>query len=290
MVSAGALRARAVLPLADKRAAHVARVLQLRDGDTVRVGVLDGGADDAASVRWLWREGSEGRWSQNAPRGDRRERLRLEDMVGALEREVELPEALELTFTEGEPGAGIPAPRVDLLLAPPSPRRLKRLLPRVVQLGVGTVVLCGAAGVGKRDLDAHWLRKPEALRAILVEGLVQSGETAVPKVVVAKRLGRFLRDGELERLFPTGRVARFFVTPSGRRMLEQPVPPELPGGRVLLAVGPDDGWREPDEAGLLAAAGFAPLSLGPRAATPEVNACAGLALAVDAAARWGACL
>ncbi|CAJ1329562.1 unnamed protein product [Effrenium voratum] len=42
------------LPMSDRRAVHVAKVLQLRDGETLRCGVLDGGFDDSCSVKWCW--------------------------------------------------------------------------------------------------------------------------------------------------------------------------------------------------------------------------------------------
>jgi len=285
-----------VLPLADPRAAHVARVLQLRDGDTMRVGVLNGGADDEGEVRWLWPSGSAGRWARSESRQLRPERLTTQELQQALESEESLPEALELSFEEGASELP-PPPRVDLLLAPPPQDRLKRLLPQLAQLGVGTIILCNAKGVDSRTLGMKWLSDPEVLGELLVQGLVQSGDTAVPRVVLARRLRRFLEEGELDELLPRGgRCLRLFVSAQGQRMFElasEPsaataAEPDSEPPRVLLAVGPDGGWQEPGEAELFTNAGFKPLSLGPRGLSVEAAACAALALASGASRRWAA--
>ncbi|CAK0853340.1 unnamed protein product, partial [Prorocentrum cordatum] len=282
---------RAVLPLADPRASHVARVLRLQDGDTVRVGVLDGGIDDAAAVRWLWPDGREddgGRWSGRASQEQRPERLRQETLHQALELEEHLPQALELTFDEGAQN-GIPPPRVDLLLASPEPARLQRLLPMLTQLGLGTVVLCTVARVGARGgLGAHWLRSSEAVRELLVPGLAQSGDVRVPRVVVGGRLRPLLQRGDLESALQASgaRAARLYVSPRGPRFCELPATAAPQGGRLLVAVGPDGGWRDPEETEMLSEAGFLPVSTGPRCFNVEVAACTALALSSGAIRRW----
>ncbi|CAE7528714.1 unnamed protein product, partial [Symbiodinium sp. CCMP2456] len=72
------------LALQDRRAVHVAKVLQLRDGDTLRVGILGGGADNNATIRWIWPAGSEGTWRSDSGK-PRPPRLEIEDMLNALE-------------------------------------------------------------------------------------------------------------------------------------------------------------------------------------------------------------
>jgi len=289
------LPGRVVLPLADKRATHVARVLQLRDGDSIRVGVLDGGADDAAQVRWIWPQGSSGEWSENAPRSQRPGRLTIEDMRTALEQEPDLPEALELTL--GEETLRSPPyspPRVDMLLVPPCEEALKRLFPQIAQLGVGTIVICNAARCPNAIFGTRWLNNPSFVRSLLVEGLVQSGDTSVPKVVLAKRLRPFLFGGQLDEIAPRGTTLRLVATRRGARMSQVVgLPSVFPGSaappaRIMLALGPEGGWLEPMESDALADAGFAPVSLGPRPLRPEVAALSSLALATDAVRRWDA--
>ena len=50
------------IPLSDPRAQHAATILRCRDGDALRVGVLDEGVDDAAVVRWVWPAGYSHGW------------------------------------------------------------------------------------------------------------------------------------------------------------------------------------------------------------------------------------
>ena len=59
-------------------------------------------------------------------------------------------------------------PWFDLVLAPPRPRVMKRLLPQLATLGVGTVVLVGAKKVEK-DFWGATLLKEESLRPLFVD-------------------------------------------------------------------------------------------------------------------------
>ncbi|OLP92606.1 hypothetical protein AK812_SmicGene25576 [Symbiodinium microadriaticum] len=134
------------LALQDRRAVHVAKVLQLRDGDTLRVGILGGGADNNATMRWIWPAGSEGTWRSDSGK-PRPPRLEIEDMLHALE-EQELPDFLEIRLSAPAETLPLPAPlpKVDLLLVPPPFDRFQRLLPQLAQLGLGRVDLCKVPG------------------------------------------------------------------------------------------------------------------------------------------------
>eukprot|EP00435_Cladocopium_sp_Y103_P043738 s886_g12.t1 len=77
---------RAVLPMSDRRARHVAKVLQLRDGEELKVGVLDGGYDDRCRILWRW-PASGGQWLVETPRQMRPERLPMEEIVNVLEQD-----------------------------------------------------------------------------------------------------------------------------------------------------------------------------------------------------------
>lgn len=150
-----------------------------------------------------------------------------------------------------------PGPWIDLLLAPPRPRALKRLLPQLAQLGVGRIVLVGAEKVEKDFWGAQLLRE-EVYRPLLVDGLQQAGTSAVPVITVRKRFREYL--------------ARSFETdfPTSNRIVAHPYEPE-PGvraaeacsGRPLLAIGPEGGWTD-EEVQLLRDHGFRCISLGPR--------------------------
>lgn len=149
-------------------------------------------------------------------------------------------------------------PWIDLLLAPPRPRVLKRLLPQLAAMGVGRIVLVGAEKVEKAFWGATLLR-PECYRPLLVDGLMQAGTSILPTVATRRSLRRFVRD-ELDALFPSAirLVAHPGAAPGGA------LPAAAPGsGAPLLAVGPEGGWTD-GEVALLEAHGFARRSLGPR--------------------------
>ncbi len=150
-------------------------------------------------------------------------------------------------------------PWADLVLAPPRPRVMKRLLPQLAALGVGTIVLVGAKKVEK-DFWGATLLKEENYRPFLVDGLMQSGTSIVPRVVVRRGFRRFAED-ELDDMFPGGDrvVAHPYLVPGAGNGAGRG-----PGrGRLLLAVGPEGGWTG-EEVAMLEAKGFRRYSLGQR--------------------------
>lgn len=161
-----------------------------------------------------------------------------------------------------------PRPWIDLVLAPPRPRALKRLLPQLATLGAGRIVLVGAEKVEKAFWGAQLL-KPEVHRPLLVEGLQQAGTSILPEISMKRNFRRWAAGGGLEEAF-AGQGVRFVAHPYA----ESSAPPR-PGGdlcagtaahfsaRPVLAVGPEGGWTE-DEVALLEAKGFVRHSLGRR--------------------------
>ena len=145
-------------------------------------------------------------------------------------------------------------PWCDLVLAPPRPRVMKRLLPQLASLGVGTIVLVGAKKVEK-DFWGATLLKEENYRPLLVDGLMQAGTSVVPRMETRRNFRRFVGD-ELDSLFPTAN--RVVGHPGGA-----PNAPAQKPGRLLLAVGPEGGWTD-DEVSLLESHGFSRCSLGSR--------------------------
>ena len=152
---------------------------------------------------------------------------------------------------------------VDLILAPPRPRVMKRLLPQLSTLGVGRIVLVGAGKVEK-DFWGATLLKEENYRPLLIDGLMQGAvSTELPLLTVRRNFRAFLRD-ELETMFPGTR--RLVAHPlkdgdEGVKTPERPLPED--GRRLVLAVGPEGGWTD-DEVARLEACGFDRYSLGRR--------------------------
>ena len=154
------------------------------------------------------------------------------------------------------------APWVDLVLAPPRPRILKRLLPQLATMGVGRIVLVGAQKVEK-DFWGATLLKEENYRPLLVDGLMQGCvSTQVPVIEARRNFRRFVTD-ELDGMFATSR--RLVAHPGERnnRIIEWSNNRMGDGDRLLLAIGPEGGWTD-EEVELLEAHGFARYSLGSR--------------------------
>jgi 16S rRNA (uracil1498-N3)-methyltransferase len=223
--------------LSDIRAAHLLKVLRVTPGQTVRVGLVDG------------------------PLGIGEVRSAGEDGV-----------ALHCTFETAVP----PRPPVDLLLALPRPKVMRRLWPQLAALGVGHIMLTNAARVERNYFDAHVLA-PDRYRPLLIEGLQQARDTRLPRVTIHRRL-KVLVEDELDSVFadgvrlvadPAAAASSMEIARSGRE------------DRALLAIGPEGGWND-FERGLLAAHGFRSVSLGPRTLRTDTACIALVALVHDA--------
>ena len=203
-----------VATCSDARAEHILAVLHGEVGQTLKTGELDG-------------------------------RIGTGEIVSIEGRTV----AVKVSHTEESL-----RPWCDLVLAPPRPRVMKRLLPQLASLGVGTIVLVGAKKVEK-DFWGATLLKEENYRPLLVDGLMQAGTSIVPRMETRRNFRRFVGD-ELDSLFPTAN--RVVGHPGGA-----PNAPAQKPGRLLLAVGPEGGWTD-DAVSLLESHGFSRYSLGSR--------------------------
>lgn len=205
------------LLLADERARHIVQVLRAVPGDSVKLGLLNGPLATGTVIRI----------------GD-----------GRVELSIEL---------RGSP----PPPPLDLLLALPRPKVLKRLLPQIAALGVGRLYLCNAARVERNYFDTHVL-SPDVLRAALIEGLTQAGDTLLPEVRILRELKPFLED-ELPEL--SGGMERLLFHPGSAEGTLFATPPVT--ARALVAIGPEGGWV-PFELDRFDAMGFRRVTLCPR--------------------------
>lgn len=150
-------------------------------------------------------------------------------------------------------------PWVDIVLAPPRPRVMKRLLPQLATMGVGKIVLVGAQKVEK-DFWGATLLKPENYRPLLVDGLMQGGTSIVPEIEMRRGFRKFLRE-ELDTMFPASDriVAHPYASDNQTRQQSN----KSNNSRLLLAIGPEGGWTD-EEVALLEEKGFRRYSLGQR--------------------------
>lgn len=202
-----------------QRAKHIRTVLRATPGKTLKIGLLNG------------------------PFG----RATVEEISGHTV-------TLHCEFEDTAP----PRPRIDLLLALPRPKVLKRLWAQLAALGVGRIILTNAEKVERCYFDSHVIR-PDFFNKLLIEGLQQARDTRLPEVLIRKRLKPFLED-ELDTLCPE--TLRLTADPSATARISETVTPDETR-RVLLAVGPEGGWT-PYELDLLNAHGFSGAGMGDR--------------------------
>ena len=163
-----------------------------------------------------------------------------------------------------------PEPWFDLILAPPRPRVLKRLLPQITALGVRNIVLVGAEKVEKSFWGAQLLKEP-IYRPLLVEGLMQCGTTRVPTIRCARNFREYVRNDldadtvgfEKFVAHPGERVRRWKGVEKRRWEGEGVRKPTPRPTSTILAVGPEGGWTD-EEVAMLEKRGFQRYSLGSR--------------------------
>src|SRR5678816_3782369 len=148
--------------LADARGTHLLKVLHVTRGQTVRVGWIDG------------------------PLG-----------TGTVESVSDGRVTMRCVF---EADAS-PRPRVDVLLALPRPKVLRRLWAQFAALGVGQVILTNASRVERDYFDTHVLTEA-CYRPLLIEGLQQARDTRLPQVSVHRQF-KILVEDRLDVLFPS---------------------------------------------------------------------------------------
>ena len=223
--------------LSGLRLRHLREVLRVASGATLRVGLVDG------------------------PRGTA--------VVRAIDGDVA---ELECTFD-----AAVPVrPAVDLVLALPRPKVMRRLFAQIAALGVGRIILTNAARVERDYFDAHVL-SPAAYRPLLIEGLQQARDTRLPTVTIHRQF-RILIEDDLDTLVPDG--VRLVAQPGDAPSIAQQAAASAPG-RLVLAVGPEGGWNE-FELTLMKQHGFLPISLGTRTLRSDTACVALLTLAHEA--------
>ena len=159
-------------------------------------------------------------------------------------------------------------PWVDLILAPPRPRVMKRLLPQLATMGVGRIFLVGAKKVEK-DFWGATLLKPENYRPLLIDGLMQAGTSILPTLETRRNFRKFVKE-EVDGIWPESKriVAHPYTVPSASSPTGADTDRLSGAGRrdgdgTVLAVGPEGGWTD-EEVALLEEHGFARYSLGSR--------------------------
>lgn len=227
--------------LSGARLRHLREVLRAANGATLRVGLVDG------------------------PRGTA--------VIHSIDSNVV---ELGCTFEAAAPAR----PAVDLVLALPRPKVMRRLFAQIAALGVGRIILTNAGRVERDYFDAHIL-SPTVYRPLLIEGLQQAKDTRLPTVTIHRQF-RVLVEDDLETLVPDG--VRLIAEPGDAPSIAEQA--AAASRRIVLAVGPEGGWNE-FELTLMKRHGFLPISLGTRTLRSDTACVALLTLAHEALRRSG---
>jgi RsmE family RNA methyltransferase len=187
--------------LADDRAHHIRTILRAEAGKALRVGLLNGQLGTGK--------------------------------VTQVDRDAVV---MECMFEEGVP----PEPRIDLLLAMPRPKVMKRLWAQLAALGVGRIVLLRAEKVERYYFDSHVV-DPGFYTKLLIEGLQQARCTHLPEVLIRPRFKPFVED-ELDACFADR--LKLLADPASEKRLPEFLRPHMLPGRILLAIGPEGGWSK----------------------------------------------
>jgi RsmE family RNA methyltransferase len=222
-----------VVTIADARAAHLMKVLKVVPGQTVRIGLLDG------------------------PLG-----------VGTVESAVDDRVTLRCVFDEETPRR----PRVDLLLALPRPKVMRRLWAQLAALGIGQIILTNAERVERHYFDTHVLSEA-CYGPLLFEGIQQARDTRLPAVSIHRQL-KVLVEDQLDELFSEG--IRLVADPAATTAIGPAIGQHC-DQRILVAVGPEGGWNA-FELALFQAHGFTRVGLGPRTLRVDTACTAVLAI------------
>ncbi|UTW14072.1 16S rRNA (uracil(1498)-N(3))-methyltransferase [Marinobacterium rhizophilum] len=140
--------------LNDRRYRHIRAVQQPREGDTLKVGLLNGATGHARV-------------------------LRVDDLCIELE-----------TCLDQPPPAALP---LTLVMALPRPKMLKRTLETIAAMGVKKLCLIHSYRVDKSYWSSPLLAE-DAIREHLLLGLEQAGDTLLPEVSLHKRFKPFAED------------------------------------------------------------------------------------------------
>ena len=218
------------------RAEHVLEVLHGEVGQTLKTGEIDGkvGTGTIQSIDTSCR-----------------------DDLSSEHRSIGASEQLRISVLIRHEDESL-KPWIDLILAPPRPRVMKRLLPQLAALGVGRIFLVGAKKVEK-DFWGATLLKPENYRPLLVDGLMQAGTSILPTLETRRNFRKFVKE-EVDALWPS--ATRIVAHPYDASRQVQSSKFKVQSS-LVLAVGPEGGWTD-EEVALLEEHGFLRYSLGAR--------------------------
>ena len=148
---------------------------------------------------------------------------------------------------------------IDLVIAMPRPKVMKRLWAQIAAIGVNRVFIISSQRVEQSYFDSHVL-KFDNYHRLLLEGLSQSGESHIPEVKIYNKFSSFFDDvANINYSNHFKMIANPFTKLTiydKSKLIEE-------FGKILIAVGPEGGWIQ-SEMDLFIKNKFEQVTLGKR--------------------------
>lgn len=163
---------------------------------------------------------------------------------------------------------GLPCPKphnVDLWLAMPRPKALRRMYSPLAQIGLRSLFLSGAEKVDPSYMNSHYASDASA-KAHVIDGLMQAGNTHPYSIHFYPSF-----DLVMDRILPQKQYTHRWVCDVGSHPLISKQSLVSPASSVLLAIGPEGGWTNQERISF-SQSGFTFVSLGDRIFRSELAA------------------
>ncbi|HMP90463.1 MAG TPA: RsmE family RNA methyltransferase [Kiritimatiellia bacterium] len=227
----------ATIMLGPRESKHIAQVLKKSPGESILAGIVDG------------------------PIGMTKIVSMHQGVV-----EVELPE-----------GPTPPHPPLDIVLAMPRPKVMKRLWAPMASLGVRQITIIGAERVESFYFESH-ATYPAIYIPRLREGLEQARDTRMPEVKMLESFSWFASH-HLPKI-PADHV-KLIADPNAGESVRDVMNKHEKPGNVTLAIGPEGGWAQ-KEIDAFHQNGFLPVGMGRRTLRTDTAVAALMALVYSA--------
>jgi len=170
-----------------------------------------------------------------------------------------------------------PVAPVDMILAMPRPKVMKRLWAPLASMGLHRITLIAAERVEPFYFDSHAV-SPTVYEPLLIEGLEQARDTRMPIVKVVTSFSWFA-EKHLPAIKPT--TIKLIGQPGAQTSVRSSFSCSPNPQSVVAAVGPEGGWTR-GEIDVFQANGFIPVGLRDRALRTDTAIVSLLTLVYDA--------
>ena len=216
----------------DERYLHIKKILNLKEGDVFKAGIINGKIGEA-QISHLSEEKILFSFCPNKP--DK----------GIADNGADKVETRPL-----------PLPPIKIILGFPRPIQLRRILRDAASLGFAKIVLCGT-DLGERSYLKSNLSSPEEVKKYLLDGISQAGQTMLPAFSFCSSVKEALKNLKAAS-FKGSKVLLDigdFPSLSTFKMKK--------GEELSIAIGSERGWTQNEREAFLAE-GFISYSMGKR--------------------------